>query len=649
MSDLDETLALLVAARAERSPKRSRELFDLSLRSCDSDANGDGVATSILKAQILGEIAYEEGKAEDRTRRWLQAIGILEKHWKLSPNLGIADAHASLAVDCFQDVFSTIEFAPRLKILRNARDYLDYSMKQLCNSEQAKATLLTRKSSVLRHLSLGDQTPEARSRRSDESVGCARRAVQLFRYPGSILELAQAEWQRARYEPTDEQYVSRLRSAEIEFNDAVLKEDEIAQLALSRFYRLTFRQRDACATYPRLKEKLKNTRRLLRESYIYAEASLQLAYSRYPQDIVRHHLTEARVLLESAISAGYQNARLISDLAFVMATLDGAAAGSAALADICTASGSVSWEEALRLVAEADVATPATLGLALGIDQSPVWTILGTFVRRFLKDDELTELFYRTALRLDAHNVVALTNLARFLIQTKGSESLREAQRLIQRAQSFSDRRFTWWRAVQAMLTEKQAAVKPGIKIQVGGRDRIRPAPPHFVNQRQLRDRFREVQGLSNAQQRGYELELLVYEMAKLTFDTAVPPYRIERTGGDISQIDGFFIHKSDKYRVECKWTSATVDHNDVVIFKDKLDVIGVSGLLISMSGFTPSAVNRTKEYKDTKAILLMDGDEVRYVFGGQMNFDEVMRRKRAHFDQLSEPYFRVVPISHAA
>lgn len=632
---------LLVAARGERSAQRSRQLFELALAACDSNDSAVAHGRALLKAQTLAEIALEESKGEDRTKRWLEAIKSLSEAWKESPIAEIADVNAAISVDCFQDLLSDMEFAERLKLLRKARDMLDTSLKQ--KDQTNKAFLLARKSSVLRHLSYGDPTPEGRISRLDEAVACGLLSVNSLRMPAGTLELAQAQWQRARYENTDERYVSRLRLAEEQFSHPILSEEEIAHLALARFYRLTFRQLDACKVFPRLNPSIKNTRRLLRESYVYAEAAIQLWYADYPAEIVEPHLQEARSLLETAIAAGYHNARLISDLAYVVAIVEGPEAGTVTLSEICGDQNSISWEEALRLIAETDITNPLAYTLALGIDQAPVWTILGTFVRRFLQDDDLAELFYRTALKIDAHNPIALTNLARFLARSSRPNVLPEAERLIQKAQAFADRRFTWWRAVQTEISELRSGHK---KHRRAGK-RILYSQTRFTNQKEVRDRYLSVEGVSDPQQRGYELEKLVYELARLTFDTAAPPYRIVRNGGQISQIDGFFTHQSDKYRVECKWTSERIDHNEVVIFKDKLDVVGVSGLLISISGFTESAIARAREYRSEKAILLMDGEEARFIFSGQINFDEAIRRKRIYFDQRSDPYFRIGPVTH--
>ena len=348
------------------------------------------------------------------------------------------------------------------------------------------------------------------------------------------------------------------------------------------------------------------------------------------------------------MAAGYRNARIIVALAYVVAIMEGPQAGKTALSEICTSAG-VEWDKMIEVALKSDQSNLLELGLALGIDQSAVWTRLGTFVGRFLDDPSLAEGLYRAAVRLDPHDAIALTNLARFLVSHGGPGSDQEARRLIQKAQNFADRRFTWWRTVLTQL-EHGRDVPPrrdgGQKSPTGAKSFI---PAQFADLKDLRGGFRRVEALASDQQRGYELERLIFELAKLTVGTAAPPYRISRVGGGISQIDGYFTHGADKYRVECKWLSEPADHNEIVVFADKLDVVGVGGLFISMSGFTDGAVGRARELRSQKTILLMDGEEVRALFNLQLNFDDVMSRKRLHFDQRSEPYHRVVIPSEAA
>src|SRR5207247_1948506 len=259
--------------------------------------------------------------------------------------------------------------ADRLRYLRSARDLID-GVFEKSGHGATRGLLLSRESSVLRHLSMLEIGEKERARRLGESVRCATRAVKESREAVTLLEEGLAEWAYARYESTDEKYASRLRNAEKSLISEQLDEFEPAQLARTSFYRLTFRPLDACERFPRSMQGARNVRRVLRESYIYAEAAIQLWYGGYPPDVTAEHIGEARSLLEAGIGAGYRNARLIVALAYLRAITEGAAAGATVLSDICGEKAGVAWDEALRLAASPDQTDLVNLGFALGLDQS---------------------------------------------------------------------------------------------------------------------------------------------------------------------------------------------------------------------------------------------------------------------------------------
>lgn len=149
---------------------------------------------------------------------------------------------------------------------------------------------------------------------------------------------------------------------------------------------------------------------------------------------------------------------------------------------------------------------------------------------------------------------------------------------------------------------------------------------------------------MADKSQQVVQLEQAVYDVAKLTVGIAEVSYRINRIAGGISQIDGYFRHGPDRYRVECKWEQNPITRDDIDLFVKKLDAAGVGGVFVSMSGFSESAVQGASEIRKERTILLTDGDEARAVFEGRINFDEVITRKRIYFDQYSESYHRVLP-----
>jgi len=558
----DEFDRSIRSARSEVNRERAIRHFEAAVHACDAWSRALGGSQPLdLKATTLAELAVEEPTPELRRNRWSRALHELHVAVQLAPgNPYVADTFGAVAVDHFQDVLSGIDLHARQHVLRIARHEIDSALEAKPDAHLA-AVLLSRRSSIIRHLATEELSATVRSQRLDEAVRCAELAVSKDRSPYALLELAIAEWTAGKLESSDERYADRMRTAEHHLlaagSEGVL--GETASLALARFYRMTFQSAKACAAYPRYAKDIPNVRAVLRESYVLGEAATQLWFADYPEDTTRQHLEDARAMLELALSGGYRTARHVVALAFVTAILDGVTAGSVALAEIRVGA-AIEWAKAAKVAMEADVSRLADLGFALGIDQASVWTRLGTFARRFLEDENLAETLYREAVRIDSKDPVALTNLARFLIVFRGAPAHQEARRLLQRAQNFADRRFIWWRAVLAYLDEpREPSLIPSPIL-------LQPKSA-FHNLKDIRSEFRRVSAVMDRQQRGYELERLVYEIAKLTVGTAAPPYRLERVGGAISQIDGFFRHGADRYRVECKWRDEEVDHNDVVSF----------------------------------------------------------------------------------
>ncbi|MEZ4308714.1 MAG: restriction endonuclease [Polyangiaceae bacterium] len=347
-----------------------------------------------------------------------------------------------------------------------------------------------------------------------------------------------------------------------------------------------------------------------------------------------------------AVASGIRNARIVIGLAFVTAALEGASSGATVLNEICTQAG-VQWTRAIEFLNHHDASEsdPLTMGFVMGINQGSAWTRLGTFANRFLHDATLAEGLYRTAERLEPRDPVTMTNLARLLVQRGEQQDLEEARRFLQRAKSSADRRFTWWRIVQEDLDRLTQTAVPQRDIKVSPTLTKKNAALIPETFRELHNRFRVLDapdGVPDRQARGYELEQLIFDLARLTLGTAAPAYRIRRSPTTASQIDGYFEHPPNKYRLECKWEEKPAGRDHITIFAERLDAVGVDGLFISMSGFSDSAIERAKDLRKEKAILLMDGNEVRLLFSRRLMLDEAMQKKRLYFDQYSDPYHPV-------
>src|SRR5439155_5382397 len=123
--------------------------------------------------------------------------------------------------------------------------WLDRAIAVSTNVE-SKSALLARKSSVLRQLAYYEVGDTAIRGRCLESHRCALLAVETFRAPAQVLELAFSEWKLGSYEKTDEKYVERMSKAENLLTDPILFHFAPAIFAVPTFYRLTFRSLEAC-------------------------------------------------------------------------------------------------------------------------------------------------------------------------------------------------------------------------------------------------------------------------------------------------------------------------------------------------------------------------------------------------------------------
>ncbi|MVA37353.1 hypothetical protein GOZ91_22715 [Agrobacterium vitis] len=78
---------------------------------------------------------------------------------------------------------------------------------------------------------------------------------------------------------------------------------------------------------------------------------------------------------------------------------------------------------------------------------------------------------------------------------------------------------------------------------------------------------------------------------------------------------------------------------DDVQALSNKIDVVGVSGLLVSVSGFTPAAIQMAQDLRHRCVILLMDGDDIREALRGGPDVKEQLTALRYGMDSRSIPY----------
>ena len=126
------------------------------------------------------------------------------------------------------------------------------------------------------------------------------------------------------------------------------------------------------------------------------------------------------------------------------------------------------------------------------------------------------------------------------------------------------------------------------------------------------------------AQQRGFELECLFFDLLQFAEFEYAAPYRTP--GGE--QIDGHFRYEKFDYLVEVKWTSGPTKQKDLAVFDGKIrgKAQSTRGFFLAANGFDNDAVNKFSG--DAPRIVLMTGEDLAVVLDGRLPFFDVMKAK---------------------
>lgn len=124
-------------------------------------------------------------------------------------------------------------------------------------------------------------------------------------------------------------------------------------------------------------------------------------------------------------------------------------------------------------------------------------------------------------------------------------------------------------------------------------------------------------------QKKGFELELLFYELLALEEFECSKPYR--KTG---EQIDGHFKYEKFDYLVEIKWEKDQIKQPDLSIFDGKIrgKAQSTRGLFLAMNGFDDNAIQ--KYSGDSPRMILMDGQELTNILEGRKTFFDCIKFK---------------------
>lgn len=637
-----DVVDLIVDSRSAKTKDEANRLLNRARTICNGATLSDNRNIPSLKLELLTEMATNIDSADARHSLWKQALDEGFRLLSTAPDPDLAIKLFRKVVDFSQDPHVSLTAREATSRIAQAKRSIDTLVPTL--GPPYHVQLLACKASLLRRMSRYQATRDAEQSTGEAAVRCAKKACELLPQSwDNFLQLGLCHWHMAQYEKYDKPFHQRLEEAEAcLWQSAERDTNRINMLALAQYFRNTYQSSPFVKTYEQYSLLQYNKRDHYRTSYLYAEGALQLFYSNHPQTLVDTCLEGADRLLEQTVDAGYADARHIVDLAFLKAARGDVTVGMEVAKLLHPGSKGTSWVHIAETITNKEFDNDLfAKGFALGIDKSSIWNKLGTFAKRFLDDLDLAISMYRTALRLNPANAVAMTNLSSALLQMGTLADTQEAQRWISKAASCADRRFRWWRSVreQVALSLQRFGTGPGETV-----------PKHSTCAHKLADlqkTFHALRSIENPQERGYGLEKLVARLVFLTLGNCRPSYRARMKWSDNSviQVDAAFCHLGTRFfRVETKWTSSPVNPADVVLFRDKLDVVGVKGLLISMNGFTPEAIAKAANYRDEREILLMDGDELEMTLNGCPSFDEVIRHKQQYFAIESNPYHRVAP-----
>jgi hypothetical protein len=134
-----------------------------------------------------------------------------------------------------------------------------------------------------------------------------------------------------------------------------------------------------------------------------------------------------------------------------------------------------------------------------------------------------------------------------------------------------------------------------------------------------------DIQSIGDARQRGLAFEDFIAQLFRRShFDVRKNPGAARPR-----QTDLLASRTHDTFLIECKWRTSKADIADVASLRDRLRrTHGAVGVLISMPGFSGTAVSEVSYYRD-QPILLISGDELRKLANWPDELLEILWRKR--------------------
>lgn len=145
----------------------------------------------------------------------------------------------------------------------------------------------------------------------------------------------------------------------------------------------------------------------------------------------------------------------------------------------------------------------------------------------------------------------------------------------------------------------------------------------------------------TSRQQRGYALERILAELARISRLEATEAFRVNG-----EQVDGAVKFDGEHYLIEAKWQEKSASNEPVYQFAGKVaGKLYGRGLFISVNGFSPEVVRSLVMGKEIQT-LFVDGEDLILVLEGHLSLREMIDRKVKAAQTKGQIY--VHPISGA-
>jgi hypothetical protein len=129
--------------------------------------------------------------------------------------------------------------------------------------------------------------------------------------------------------------------------------------------------------------------------------------------------------------------------------------------------------------------------------------------------------------------------------------------------------------------------------------------------------------GSLKPQERGYALERVLSELAKLARLEVTEPFRVSG-----EQIDGALKFDGEHYIVEAKWQDSAASNEPVYQFSVKVEgkMYG-RGLFVSVMGFSENVIRSIVKGKALRTVFI-DGQDLMLVIDGSLSFAQMTDKK---------------------